>query len=830
MTTKRWLAGIAFAFAATAGCAEPEPGTSRIESALSMTLNPIADAEVRTDLTTPGGTSASLSVYTPNAGVEARSYLSFDASPLPDGAAITAATLRFFVTNGTVDGPTVRAANGAFDEASVLWTDQPGFGSTVYGNLGAAPTIDTWVEIPLSAGLVSDGLVHMALVGDSNDAFRVRSRETASPPELVVTYSGSGGTIPAPSNLAADPISSSAIDVAWDAAAGTIDGYRLFRSGAVIATLGAAQTSYRDTGLAANTPYSYKVVATSGAATSPDSNLATATTNKADTASSGNGFAYAAHRITPTINSMGVQIDITGDGNYATARTTGTIRYRRAGTARWSRALDPLRIAYAGANQVNGSILFLDAGTTYELVIYLVDPDGGARTLSQTVTTRAVPSLPTGGRTFYVVPGSGGGSGTLADPFRGIATAQAIAQAGDIFNLRAGSYGTVTFSAGGSAGRHVVWRAYTGEVPTFNQAFVAASLVWLEGLQFRNPPASSDTKFLRQTGDPSDVVVVHCDFAGANQAIRLTDDTPTKFARWYIADNIIVGTKTPGVTDWNGEGIDLDNGTGNVVAHNRISRVADAISQPGADSDVFGNDIFDCTDDGIELDGAGANVRIWGNRIANVNNGFSFQYMAGAPWYFVRNQFINAIEDPLKLRTLDATNTVDRFVFVHNTVVNWWMGSGDYVESVHGYLMLGAIVKNNLWISANGGAMWDLGGAARDWRTDFDHDGFDMGAPSVTGGFSYNGAKYDSLTAFATASGLESHGISIDRSTCFTSFNVPSAPPSSVPVQTLTLRSTCNAVDTGERLPGIDDGFTGAAPDLGAYELNVPAPAFGPRN
>jgi hypothetical protein len=103
-----------------------------------------------------------------------------------------------------------------------------------------------------------------------------------------------------------------------------------------------------------------------------------------------------------------------------------------------------------------------------------------------------------------------------------------------------------------------------------------------------------------------------------------------------------------------------------------------------------------------------------------------------------------------------------------------------------------------------------------------------MGAASVTGGFRYNGASYDSLAAFAAGSGLEAHGIRVDKNACFTSFNVPAGPPSSVPVQTLTLRATCNAVDAGQVLPNVDDGFTGAAPDLGAYELNTPPPVFGP--
>jgi hypothetical protein len=37
------------------------------------------------------------------------------------------------------------------------------------------------------------------------------------------------------------------------------------------------------------------------------------------------------------------------------------------------------------------------------------------------------------------------------------------------------------------------------------------------------------------------------------------------------------------------------------------------------------------------------------------------------------------------------------------------------------------------------------------------------------------------------------------------------------------------AVDAGIYLPGINDVMTGSAPDLGAYERNLPAPHYGPR-
>ena len=41
------------------------------------------------------------------------------------------------------------------------------------------------------------------------------------------------------------------------------------------------------------------------------------------------------------------------------------------------------------------------------------------------------------------------------------------------------------------------------------------------------------------------------------------------------------------------------------------------------------------------------------------------------------------------------------------------------------------------------------------------------------------------------------------------------------------LREGSAAVDAGVRLTGINDDFTGKAPDLGAYEVGKPVPHYG---
>ena len=44
------------------------------------------------------------------------------------------------------------------------------------------------------------------------------------------------------------------------------------------------------------------------------------------------------------------------------------------------------------------------------------------------------------------------------------------------------------------------------------------------------------------------------------------------------------------------------------------------------------------------------------------------------------------------------------------------------------------------------------------------------------------------------------------------------------------LKSGAAAIDAGIELPSITDGFTGKAPDIGAFETGRPVPQYGPRN
>jgi hypothetical protein len=466
-----------------------------------------------------------------------------------------------------------------------------------------------------------------------------------------------------------------------------------------------------------------------------------------------------------------------------------------------------------GKNTLAGSIMFLQPGTQYDVVVSMTDPDGGAQTQQFQTTTRPMPAISTSGRTFHVMPGSGGGDGSAASPFKGVAAAAAVAKAGDVMLLHKGNYGgRITFSTAGQKGNLLTWKAAGDGDPVFAGIEVRGSYQWFEGLRVEAGGGYDFPIGLKTANSPTEVAVVRCTFVGNHYSIWLNGGG----SNWYIADNDITGDNTVTSGSFSGEGVELQHTAGHTVAHNRIKLTGDGMSYCDRNCDLYGNDIFDTSDDGIEPDGGYANIRIWGNRMRNTgHNGISMQPMAGAPWYFIRNLIIGNSENMLK------TQGSDRFVAVHNTFVNW-----GNLQPVWGYEMLNATLRNNIWVSVNGGAIFSMGSNAPSWKTNLDYDGFDWGSSSSP--FKVQGSTFGNVSTFSAASGQERHGVQLKRS-CFPTLNVKAGPPASVPEQVVTLSSDCAAIDAGEVLPNINEDYLGAAPDLGAFEFGASTPNYGPR-
>lgn len=538
-----------------------------------------------------------------------------------------------------------------------------------------------------------------------------------------------------------------------------------------------------------------------------------------------------------TIQSIGVELQINGDDNH---NAVCTLRYRPAGAGEWKSALNLFRVDYtppdpvaglsARFNGFAGSIFFLLPGQSYELSLEINDPDGGSTTRSLVVSTRPQPMKPAHGRSFHVRPGNGGGDGSSGSPFLGIDTAQAQARPGDIFLLHAGTYsgfdsgGEIQLNVAGGNENYIVWQAAgDGNVILDAPLRIAADHLWVEGFHVRGHVNEANEYGLRTYGAPTDVVIKRNLFTDFYYSIALNHGGEN----WVIVDNEIIGDKdlymADGPASWGGEGIELQFTGGHTIAYNRISLVADGISSSLRNTDIFRNEIFDVTDDGIEPDYGYANIRVWENRISNArHNGFSFQPMNGGPWYFIRNQVAAPLESTLKIRS------TSRVLLAHNIFVGWDNALGNaYPSDLPGILTFHS--SNNIWISANNSYAWQHNAAALlpDWRSFLDYDGFDWGnAPYA---IKWGGERYPLLTDFSKATGLQSHGLKVDRNSCFTRFDVPSSPPAPMPSQYMALKAGCNAIDAGRILDNINETYTGTAPDLGPYEWGKPLPLYGPR-
>jgi hypothetical protein len=91
--------------------------------------------------------------------------------------------------------------------------------------------------------------------------------------------------------------------------------------------------------------------------------------------------------------------------------------------------------------------------------------------------------------------------------------------------------------------------------------------------------------------------------------------------------------------------------------------------------------------------------------------------------------------------------------------------------------------------------------------------------------------RFKTLKEYSGATGQDRHSVLVDYDT-FVKVTPTGPDPRTLyrPADfDFHLRPGSPAVDAGVRLPGINDDFTGRAPDLGALEVGRPLPHYGPR-
>jgi len=297
-----------------------------------------------------------------------------------------------------------------------------------------------------------------------------------------------------------------------------------------------------------------------------------------------------------------------------------------------------------------------------------------------------------------------------------------------------------------------------------------------------------------------------------------------------------------GSNDWDDghpagpQAISLINSTGeNVIRYNEIRSSEDhgfndAVGgssnysfegSPNRDSDIHGNIIANVWDDAIESEGANMNVRIWGNYTHHTLQHIAVACTSKGPLYIFRNVFglsRATHRDPLggsmiKVGQRDEFGGGRRYIF-HNTALQ---PKGSF-HVFSGHVNPNTVTRNNIF---------DCRGRLTSSReaeppSDFDYDlftGMDRGLARERHGVRGKPAFVSStdLAFFParTTTKIQWGKVKIqqgDRTVTLTD-----------PVMTV----PNPVIDAGVVLPGFNDDFVGAAPDLGAFERGGAPLRFG---
>ena len=605
-----------------------------------------------------------------------------------------------------------------------------------------------------------------------------------------------------------------------------------------------------------------------------------------------------------TFEAMGV-IATLPTGADPNNNAVANVEYRVSGTGDYSPGFALTR---TGPTQFVGSLFWLTPGTSYDVRVRYVDPDGAPLDTGwagATAATRAEITLPSPTRTLAVAPG---GSGTACSAATPCPLSQAVgqAQAGDEVLLAAGTYyeGSFSVSKSGTAAAPIVirgtsgaildgadpssftWTSGTGGVfsTTVNQPdphlvlaqgqrlYPYSDLASVTSLAASNTPGffangTSVTVHLAGDADPTNaslqvsrynsaltitgsfVYVLNLTFQnyGLGQyakAIYIRDgsDNLVKGCR-FITNDLGIGLKgnthrnviednefSDTIAGWTWEDVKAegnletggvrfyspDDGRGTVIRRNKFHDFFDGLgicpnesSAVTNETDFYENQSYNNGDDGVETDGRCANVRLWKNVFHDTLSGISLAPVIDGPIYCMRNRIYligaghsDANYSGLSFKFNSSDGDSGTIYLFHNTV-DAQRASNDGLSIQSPSTWVRVMARNNIWAGTRYAIANNLDPLP---PLDLDYD--DLWGPTSSDLVYWQGLanRHLAFSGVFAATGQENHAIS--------------ATPGFVAPDTadFTLSSSSQLVDRGCRIPGINDGFIGAAPDIGAIE------------
>ncbi|HLG40142.1 MAG TPA: right-handed parallel beta-helix repeat-containing protein, partial [Chitinophagaceae bacterium] len=248
---------------------------------------------------------------------------------------------------------------------------------------------------------------------------------------------------------------------------------------------------------------------------------------------------------------------------------------------------------------------------------------------------------------------------------------------------------------------------------------------------------------------------------------------------------------------------------------------------PNANSDIYGNIIRNCYDDAIESEGGNCNVRIWGNFIDHTFTGIASATNSVGPLYIFRNisnvsqrSPANALPGIIdkedrgpfnKCGSRDSGFRGGRTYLFHNTVLQPVQGGFAFPRGMgggpvdNGGPVKNICSRNNIWQTYKAGIF----PAIAEWQSGVDN------------GNDYDYDLYNGNVLISSGASQEVHGI--NGSPTYIN-GIPLTGPN--PAGYFLLPGS-KGVDKAVVLKGFNDGFTGDAPDIGAYETGKPVLRFG---
>lgn len=319
--------------------------------------------------------------------------------------------------------------------------------------------------------------------------------------------------------------------------------------------------------------------------------------------------------------------------------------------------------------------------------------------------------------------------------------------------------------------------------------------IWIVNNRFENMETS-----IWLEGYSEDIIIMNNDFSdyGVNQF----NWDHVKEHQWWLERGAVFCSND----DYSGRGL--------IFYKNTVHDMFDGIKITGTEkqdyannSDVEGNIFRHLSDDGVETDGWSSNVRVVNNRFEDLLSGVSVAPAQGGPTYVIGNIIsdLNNVAGTdyetvaVKFNVSDEPRSGEIFVY-HNTATSTQEDNQAAFSVTNHTDSEGIFLKNNIWVGTAYAFYYWL-------KTDLDFSqDYDLHFSFGDNVIMYQGKEYSTIKAYAKRSNNCKNckmGDPLFKDSDKADYNLTTSSP---------------AIDQGVVIFGVNDHYSGTAPDMGALE------------